>query len=127
MTALKFELDIDAEIRKLALPPANSANSANQDEHIQDVISESGRYTGLVSSSANTDPEDIELKFEIEERAAIMEIDGGLPRKEAERMAFERVLGALGDNELETVKDLSLSQVKLLIEAKFIFDGTIIS
>jgi hypothetical protein len=127
MTALKFELDIDAEILKLGLPPAKVANPANQDEHTQDLISEPGRYTGLVNSQANTDPEDIELKFEIEERAAIMEIDGGLPRKEAEQMAFERVLGPLGNNELEYVKDLSLSQLKLLIEAKIIFDGTIIS
>jgi hypothetical protein len=32
-----------------------------------------------------------ELKFEIEERAAIIEFDGNLPRREAERMAREEV------------------------------------
>ena len=30
MTLLKFDLDIDAEIQKLGLPPAKPANSANQ-------------------------------------------------------------------------------------------------
>ena len=121
MTGLKFELDIDAEIRKLGLPPANVANSANPDVQ----FSESGRYTGLINSPANIEPEDIELRFEIEERAAIMEIDGGLPRKEAERMAFERVIGLLGNYEVETTSDCSLSQIKLLVEAKSIFNGAI--
>ncbi len=32
-----------------------------------------------------------QLKFEIEERAAIIEFDGNLPRREAERMAREEV------------------------------------
>ncbi len=32
-----------------------------------------------------------QLKFEIEERAAIIEFDGGIPRREAERMAREEV------------------------------------
>jgi hypothetical protein len=30
MTGLKFELDIDAAIQKMGLPPAKLANSANQ-------------------------------------------------------------------------------------------------
>jgi hypothetical protein len=30
MTNLKFDLDIDAKIQKLGLPPAKPANSANQ-------------------------------------------------------------------------------------------------
>lgn len=33
------------------------------------------------------------LKEAFEERAAIMEFDGGLPRKEAERLAYEIVYG----------------------------------
>lgn len=32
-----------------------------------------------------------QLKFEIEERAAILEFDGKIPRREAERMAREEV------------------------------------
>jgi hypothetical protein len=122
MTGLKFELDIDAEIQKLGLPPAKVANPANPESH----FSESGQYTNLINSPANIEPEDIELRFEIEERAAIMEIDGGLPRKETERMAFERVIGLLGKNEFESSSDCSLSQIKLLVEAKSIFNGTIL-
>ena len=122
MTGLKFELDIDAEIRKLGLPPANVANSANPDVQ----FSESGRYTGLINSPANIEPEDIELRFEIEERAAIMEIDGGLAREDAKREAFERVIGLLGNYEIEAVSDRSLSQIKLLVDAKSIFDGRIL-
>ena len=122
MTGLKFELDIDAEIQKLGLTPAKPANSANPDVQ----FSESGRYTGLTNSPANVEPEDIELIFEIEERAAIMEIDGGLAREDAEREAFERVIGLLGNYEIEAVSDRSLSQIKLLVEAKFIFNGRIL-
>jgi hypothetical protein len=33
MTALKFDLDIDAEIQKLGLPIANPANPANREEN----------------------------------------------------------------------------------------------
>ena len=36
---------------------------------------------------------DENLKEAFEERAAIMEFDGGLPRKEAERLAYEIVYG----------------------------------
>jgi hypothetical protein len=92
MTGLKFELDIDAEIQKLGLPLAKVAKPANPGEQ----FTEPGRYTSFINALANIDPEDIELRFEIEERAAIMEIDGGLPREDAERKAFERVMGIKG-------------------------------
>jgi len=55
-----------------------------------------------------------------------MEIDGGLPREDAEREAFERVIGLLGNYEIASVSDRSLSQIKLLVEAKFIFNGRIL-
>jgi hypothetical protein len=126
MTGLKFELDIDAEIQKLGLPPAKVANPANPDGGSNEQLNDSEPHTSLVNPPANIDPEDIELRFEIEERAAIMEIDGGLPRKEAERMAFERVIGLLGKNEFESLNDCSLSQIKLLVEAKSIFNGAIL-
>jgi hypothetical protein len=126
MTGLKFELDIDAEIQKLGLPPAKVANPANPDGDSNKQLNDSEPYTSLINSPANIDPEDIELRFEIEERAAIMEIDGGLPRKEAERMAFERVIGLLGNNEFESLSDCSLSQIKLLVKAKSIFNGAIL-
>jgi hypothetical protein len=87
MNIPRFDFDIVGAIRELNLGPANVANPANPESH----FSESGQYTNLINSPANIEPEDNELRFEIEERAAIMEIDGGLPRKEAERMAFERV------------------------------------
>lgn len=125
MTGLKFELDIDAEIQKLGLPPAKVANPANP-ANPEDHISKSGKYTNLINSPANIEPEDLELKFEIEERAAIMEIDGGLSRVDAEREAFERIIGLLNDNEFELLIDRSLSQIKWLIEAKSIFNGTIL-
>ena len=57
---------------------------------------------------------------------AIMEIDGGLPKEEAERMAFERVIGLLVNNEFESLNDRSLSQIKLLVEARSIFNGAIL-
>jgi hypothetical protein len=122
VTGLKFELDIDAEIAKLGLPPAKVANPANLDAQ----FSESGLYSNLINSPANIESEDIELRFEIEERAAIIEVDDGLPREDAERMAFERVIGLLGNNEIESVSDLPLSLIKLLVEAKSIFNGEII-
>ena len=126
MTALKFELDIDAEIQKLGLLPAKVAKPANPFGEKNELFSESGRYTKLINSLANIDPEDMELKFEVEERMAIMEIDGGLPKEEAERMAFERVIGFLGKNEFELLSNRSLSQIKLIVEARSIFNGTIL-
>ena len=126
MTSLKFELDIDAEIQKLGLPPAKVAKPANPCNEKNELFSESRRYTKLINSIANIDPEDIELKFEIEERMAIMEIDGRLPKEEAERMAFERVIGLLGNNEFESLSDCSLSQIKLLVKARSFFNGTIL-
>jgi hypothetical protein len=126
MTSLKFELDIDAEIQKLGLPPAKVAKPANPCSEKNELFSESRRYTKLINSIASIDPEDIELKFEIEERMAIMEIDGGLPKEEAERMAFERVIGLLVNNEFESLNDRSLSQIKLLVEARSIFNGAIL-
>jgi hypothetical protein len=122
MNDLKFELDIDGEIQKLGLPPAKVAKPANPNGQ----FSGSPRYTSLINSPANFAPEDIELKFEIEERAAIMEIEGRLPKEEAERVAFERIIGLLGDNEFELLSDRSLSQIKLLVEARSIFSGAIL-
>ena len=122
MNIPRFDFDIEGAIRELNLGPAKVANSANPDVQ----FSESGRYTGLTNSPANVEPEDIELRFEIEERAAIMEIDGGLAREDAEREAFERVIGLLGNYEIASVSDRSLSQIKLLVEAKFIFNGRIL-
>ena len=126
MTSLKFELDIDVEIQKLGLLPAKVAKAANPRGEKNELFSESGRYIKLINSLANIDPEDMELKFEIEERMAIMEIDGRLPKEEAERMAFERVVGLLGNNELELLNDRSLSQIKLLVESRSIFNGAIL-
>jgi hypothetical protein len=126
MTSLKFELDIDVEIQKLGLLPAKVAKPANPFSEKNELFSESGRYIKLINSLANIDAEDMELKFEIEERMAIMEIDGRLPKEEAERMAFERVVGLLGNNELELLNDRSLSQIKLLVEARSIFSGAIL-
>lgn len=37
-----------------------------------------------------------DLRYRFEERAAICEIDGGLPRVEAERIAFESLVAAHG-------------------------------
>jgi hypothetical protein len=121
MNILRFDFDIEGAIRELNLGPAKVANPANPDAQ----FSYSGRYSNLINSPANTESEDIELRFEIEERAGIIEIDGGLPREDAERMAFERVIGLLGNNEIESVSDLPLSLVKLLVEAKSIFNGEI--
>lgn len=126
MTSLKFELDIDVEIQKLGLLPAKVAKAANPFGEKNELFSESRRYTKLINSIANIDAEDMELKFEIEERMAIMEIDGRLPKEEAERMAFERVVGLLGNNELELLNDRSLSQIKLLVESRSIFNGAIL-
>ncbi len=126
MTSLKFELDIDVEIQKLGLPLAKVAKPANPFGEKNELFSESRRYTKLINSIANIDAEDMELKFEIEERMAIMEIDGRLPKEEAERMAFERVVGLLGNNELELLNDRSLSQIKLLVESRSIFNGAIL-
>ena len=122
MSYARSIFDVDDAIAKLKLRPAKVANLANPDVQFSD----SGRYTRLINSPANIEPEDIELRFEIEERAAIMEIDGGLAREDAKREAFERVIGLLGNYEIESVSDRSLSQIKLLVEAKFIFNGRIL-
>jgi hypothetical protein len=126
MNIPRFDFDIAGAIRELNLGPAKVANPANPDGDSNKQLNDSEPYASLINSPANIDPEDIELRFEIEERAAIMEIDGGLPRKEAERMAFERVIGLLGKNEFESLSDCSLSQIKLLVEAKSIFNGVIL-
>ena len=39
MTALKFNLDIDAEIQKLRLPPAKVAKPANRDSNTEKISS----------------------------------------------------------------------------------------
>ena len=45
-----------------------------------------------------------EQQFEIDERAAIMEFDGGLPHEEAERKARESLMSAQGELALEESK-----------------------
>jgi hypothetical protein len=122
MSIPRFDFDIEGAIRELRLTPAKVANPANRDAQ----FIESGRYSNLINSPVNIKDEDIELRFEIEERSAIMEIDGGLPREDADRMAFERVIGLLSNNEIESVANLPLSQIKLLVEAKPISNGDII-
>ena len=52
--------------------------------HFSDTLN-----AGIQSALASLSKKERE---EYEERAAIMEYDGGLPRAEAERMALERIL-----------------------------------
>ena len=51
MTGLKFELDIDAEIQKLGLPPAKPANSANRSEGVSN-FSKISNYKAIISNKS---------------------------------------------------------------------------
>jgi len=123
MSLARSIFDLDAAIEKLQLRPAKVANFANLKAG---QFCDTGRYTDLIDSPANVESDDIELRFDIEEKAAIMEIDGGVQKIEAERMAFEQVIGMLDNNEIRSVLGMSLSQIKLLTDAKSVFNGNIL-
>lgn len=57
----------------------------------QGVLSSRSSQTKYIISEGILRHEDLKEAFE--ERAAIMEYEGGLPRKEAERLAYEIVYG----------------------------------
>ena len=124
MTGLKFELDIDAEIQKLGLPPAKPANSANPCSTL--IFDIPSRYSILIESQINIAPGDLELQFIIHERSAIMEFDGGMDRNTATDRAFERVIGPLESKEIVSVENLPLTQIRTLCEAKSVFGGNIL-
>jgi hypothetical protein len=73
---------------RLAVEAADHDELSDQD--VEAIRRHKAELIGLLTSPPTIDP------YVFEERAAIMEYDGGLPRAVAERRAFIEVYGALG-------------------------------
>jgi len=71
--------------------PANLANRTNPAPKTAEISSISNISRGIAPHLSPNGAEIIDLAGEFEERAAIREYDGGLPRTEAERLALEDV------------------------------------
>lgn len=87
---------IDWAARMEALKTLSSQNSHLAWERARPIksgCSHDSRSSHTQTVKAVGLPDDESLKEAFEERAAIMEFDGGLPRKEAERLAYEIVYG----------------------------------
>lgn len=89
-----------AQCRAL-LPGAGEGLTDAEVEHLRDALAAIAglaldRATKMVDATLGGEGFDLvptDLHEEVQERAAIMEFDGGLPRERAERAAFAVVLG----------------------------------
>jgi len=90
MTALRIpKFDPWAAIGDTPSTSANDANPANPAMDLANVSNFSNISRPLLENSHSDQSNVVEIFGDYEERAAIREYDGGLPRPEAERLAFD--------------------------------------
>ena len=132
MTALKFDLDIDAEIQKLGLPPATPATSANREENrakSSNCSKSSNPYNDL-SSSPDRFIQIQEATKLYRERGWIQIFSGYLNqsiylvKNKSTRVPDPSII-KYSQEEIESLNGLTLDEIKTLHEAKMIFKGEI--
>ena len=126
MTALKFDLDIDAEIQKLGLPIANPANPANREENRAKI---SNPYNDLSRSPDRSIR--IEEATRLYQKRDWIQIFSGylnqsiyLVKNKSTRVP-DPSIPKYTKEETEALRGLTLDELKTLHEAKVIFKGKI--
>ena len=129
MRGLKFELDIDAEIQKLGLTPAKPANSANQGEEVSN-FSKISNLPDLKIKNSHLSVENATELFKergwIQIYSTYLESNIYLVRDDAIRVP-DPSIPKYTQAEIQSLKDLTLDELKTLHEAKVLFKGKIIS
>ena len=126
MTGLKFELDIDAEIQKLGLTPAKPANSANQGEEVSKI-------SNLPDLKIKNSHLSVENATELFKERGWIRIYSGYLKQSIVLVRDEKVkvsdpsIPKYTQAEIQSLKDLTLDELKTLHEAKVLFKGKIIS
>ena len=126
MTGLKFELDIDAEIQKLGLTPAKPANSANQGEEVSN-------FSNLPDLKIKNSHLSVENATELFKERGWIQIYSGYLKQSIVLVRDEKVkvsdpsIPKYTQAEIQSLKDLTLDELKTLHEAKVLFKGKIIS
>ena len=132
MTALKFDLDIDAEIQKLGLPVANPANPANREENrakISNFSKISNPYNDL-SPSPDRSIQIQEATKLYRRRGWIQIFSGHLNQsvylvKNKSIKVPDPSIPRYTKEETEALRGLTLEEIKTLHDAKVIFKGEI--
>ena len=126
MTGLKFELDIDAEIQKLGLSPAKPANSANQSKGVSN-------FSNLPDLKIKNSHLSVENATELFKERGWIQIYSGYLKQSIVLVRDEKVkvsdpsIPKYTQAEIQSLKDLTLDELKTLHEAKVLFKGKIIS
>ena len=129
MTVLKFDLDIDAEIHKLGLLIANPANPANREESRAKISNFSNPYNDL-SHSPYRSIHITEATRLYQKRGWIQIFSGYLNqsiylvKNKSTRVPDPSII-KYSQEEIESLNDLTLDELKTLHEAKQLFKGTI--
>ena len=133
MTNLKFDLDIDAEIQKLGLPIAKVANPANRGNN-QEKISNFSRISNAYIDFSPTPDQSICLEEVsrlyrergwIEIYSSLLDSKIYLVRDSKIKTPDRRIL-RYAQSELDSLRGLSIDELKVMHEAKKAF-GEIIS
>mgnify|MGYP000504110539 FL=1 len=129
MTGLKFELDIDAEIQKLGLSLAKPANSANQGEEVSNF----SKISNLPDLKIKNSHLSVENATELFKERGWIQIYSGYLKQSIVLVRDEKVkvsdpsIPKYTQAEIQSLKDLTLDELKTLHEAKVLFKGKIIS
>ena len=128
MTALNFIAEIDAEIQKLGLPPANPANPANRAK-ISNFSKISNPYNDLSHSPDRSIH--IEEATRLYQKRGWVQIFSGylnqsiyLVKNKSTRVPDPSII-KYSQEEIESLNGLTLDEIKTLHEAKMIFKGEI--
>ena len=132
MTALKFDLDIDAEIQKLGLPVANPANPANREENrakISNFSKISNPYNDLSPSPGRSIQ--IQEATKLYRRRGWIQIFSGHLNQSVYLVKNKSIkvpdpsIPRYTKEETEALRGLTLEEIKTLHDAKVIFKGEI--
>ena len=132
MTALKFDLDIDAEIQKLGLPPAKVAKPANRDNN-QAKISNFSKFSNPYNDLSHSPDRSIHITeaTRLYQKRGWVQIFSGYLNQSIYLVRNKSVsvpdpsIPRYTKEETEALRGLTLDELKTLHEAKVIFKGEI--
>ena len=132
MTALNFIAEIDAEIQKLGLPPANPANPANREEN-RAKISNFSKFSNPYNDLSPSPDRSIQIQEATKlyrERGWIQIFSGHLNQsvylvKNKSIKVPDPSIPRYTKEETEALRGLTLEEIKTLHDAKVIFKGEI--
>ena len=132
MTALKFDLDIDAEIQKLGLPPATPATSATRDKN-QAKISNFSKFSNPYNDLSPSPDRSIQIQeaTKLYRRRGWIQIFSGHLNQSVYLVKNKSIkvpdpsIPRYTKEETEALRGLTLEEIKTLHDAKVIFKGEI--